>query len=1694
MSLWDPLNKTPEAKTPTGTGGLWSGVKSTSVDNAPAPEAPPVPDNTANTGLWSKVTPPVVPKLSTGPQDGAVLSPYQMKTSTPSVLAPGTPTTVDILKKTGKYLFDPKAETNVVPIGYTEESAKKLPPIKGPRIIVGTAKILGDIPKQILQSIPRAYLAVNDAFKNSGESTETPLGPIMSKLSGEDKYKNVNKDIQERLDRGDGILASYLGAISQKTLDVAFGAQIAATGLRTLSNILARPGITAEIEAWKTMGSPATDAELKANFRDLSKQFHPDATGGDDTAFKILNKANSLIEGKIPSTIDAVSNKAAQGAELLGRESSIWVDIAKPDLGIKANPGVAAEPLPFKQLESSGTKSISTESAPNQFIKTKERVLEGKSYIDYEIPNSPKSMLEIVNTSDGYRVRNVEVAPDLRGKGITKNAYEKINTESLQETGKTLRSSVTDAMTPDAKKVWNTLVDEGKAIFDTENDYFRFSPESTAQYKLPTPKIRDVIGRFANKTIHPEDVAQAKDFIDFYDGSYRALSPEAEQNLTQDAFRIAERYGGPKAASIKTTKALANFLEDLTKNQTSKFSRGTKLSGTKLPVADVKKALHEIIPEKDVRLYFRDDLIDGVAEGRYSKSDMNGYKSVLKPVIELYQENGLASLDTAYHEAGHYVLDNFMSKAEKDNFVALAKMELGPMKNLGYKIKGYNRSVEQRAEEYLMDEYAKAKMKGGSYDPKYKTFFQKVDAILKKIVDSYHDFVDHIKKLYKESGEGGYVKNPLAGDEPKPRKMGEVTIGGKKFDITKGGKMDLPVDRKAPAPKKVESKPKDLTPDLEHRQAEIEIRKEEIKNSPFNHPDNRFLVDKEKRVRELGDLKSPKLIKKLEDRIAESGVKDPTKFAEGFEKFQEKKAELAHLETDFKTRMKAKDKVDNLKKDIVKLESFGLPAKNLKQDIARTVEENNLAMTPSGQPLKIGREGIPIALNARQRALAASAPPLLEIAKPVPLVEGEEGEVRSIEIQAREALVRANQENGGDIGAFSLPHMVDAMQTPVNKKINFVDYIFITPDRVLKKVGLGDEAVQLMSEYNKYLKELPLNVDKVTEWSNQVPTESNGRIFDYLDGRAVTLRPNEKRVAMEIKDWLKEWATRLGLPKEEQITHYITHIFDDQLIKKEFDEDLAKIIDQKVPGAVYDPFLQKRLGALGYKRDTWGALDAYVKRATRKVYMDPVLEKIQSKIGSSAELSNVELSQWKYVQRYINNVNLRPSEFDTSIDNWVKASPIGYRLGQRPVARTTRIARQWVSRAMLGLNFGSAMRNLSQGVNTYSKLGEKYTAIGYTKLFSPEARAEIVSEGILGNDMVQDRSMSSTKKFWEKVDKGLYFFFENVEKVNRGAAYLGAKSKFLAENSEKLAEKGLMRYEIEAKAKEYAKKMVRDTQFTFGSIDTPVALQGDIVKTVAQFQSYTTKQIEFLNEMRKNKEWVGLLRYVAGSVAVLYSLGKLYGMTKKEILPIYRIGWPPATQFLGSIGGAVLNTPDAYGRPRTLKKKSQDIGKSFLTTIVPGGTQIRKTFRGANDITEEDSVAGKVKKLAFGKPYTPPKAKDTSPNAVALSDATAKATERRKAFKPTYDKITKLWKDGKTEEAQKAWDGLSTAEQTMFKTISTSEKSAATRETQKDVVDEVQQVMEMIKSGDKEGAKAVWDSLDDAEKKAFTSVYKKLNQ
>lgn len=702
----------------------------------------------------------------------------------------------------------------------------------------------------------------------------------------------------------------------------------------------------------------------------------------------------------------------------------------------------------------------------------------------------------------------------------------------------------------------------------------------------------------------------------------------------------------------------------------------------------------------------------------------------------------------------------------------------------------------------------------------------------------------------------------------------------------------------------------ELSADLSQKQTEIDLKKETLNTSPFKSVENKFMVDREGRIKELGNQKNPVVIRKMEDRMAQTGVTDPHEFSAGVEKYFQQKAEVKQLEKDFNAEKK--DFLQGKKDEVIGKD-------RMQKGLVQTPQPDEIAMNDNFE-------------NIEQH-----------------LADLEQGKtVLDRELETIRSLPKDVQK---EIEPLSVIIQKEAVN--VKEKVTWLDYLR-TPEHVLNKIGLGNVAKQLTKAYDTYLTELPQHIQTITDWSKQIEDSRKGNLFDYLDGKPVSLRPGEMKVATEIENYLADWADRLGLPDDNRIASYITHIFEKDFIQKEFDPDLAKIIGEKIPGQVYDPFLEKRLGKMGFVRDPWRALDAYTKRATRKVNMDPVLKQLKD-IGPK-----LEESQWNYIKRYADRINMRPTEIDNLVDNQIKQL-FGYRFGQRPVANITQKLRQMVYRGALGFNMGSAFRNLSQGANTYAVLGEKYTALGYASLMK-NGMAELKTNGVLLDGFIEDRTVSSTRQLLQKVDKGLMVFFETAEKINRGSAYYGAKLKAIDEGIS------------EEQAIDYAKHVVSQTQFKFSPIDTPVALQGDLVKVFTQFMTFNIKQTEFLAELAKTKSWGGLVRYLLASAAVMATVGKLYGGTWSDVIPTNRFTdgsglVAPIPKTAIDIFGLAAGSKNSYGQSNDFKTRLASVIKD-LTVFVPGGAQGKKTYQGIEAVSQGKDVTA-TGKTRYTIPQTP---------------------------------------------------------------------------------------------------------------------------
>lgn len=1120
--------------------------------------------------------------------------------------------------------------------------------------------------------------------------------------------------------------------------------------------------------------------------------------------------------------------------------------------------------------------------------------------------------------------------------------------------------------------------------------------------------------------------------------------------------------------------------------------------GAKITIEEAKKIIYDLIPKKDVQLIFEENLIgDGLskATGQYESAEQLVNKR-LKPIIRLYEEGGKVSASVTFHEAGHYMFDNFLTEAEQATAYKLAEENITLADKLKYRFHGY-KGEDIILEEYLMDKFAEQAAKEAGFKGPYKTFFEKLDKIIRGIIEKVKKVKKAIDDFVAARGGGnrGFVKNPLADEGDDLVKVGEnishpeigkieiidgvATIGNKKgygllkiqgdhpdvlpyikealrtakivekipqrtilqtegeksvrlivdhqlgtepktflnnayFVLREGiepptpgasnlrstaelpkhgtsdrSRTDIPsLERSNSGPLNyggngsiadngatvnppdeddffAPKKPADLRTQLEQSRTELEIKREAVSSHPAK--DLARFANKNGELPEVVEGGKSIFGKDGDQMVTKLGFTSSEEARNAYQDYLKGRRDLVVAETDFKNlRQKYREQLA-LDKDVISTKKFLQKVSN-KSD--KEIDEL------SRERLKLKQQRMQERAQARKEVAHENLRELEQsIYQTIPESIRETPQYQGL-IGARAAGTQFE-----DIPSFD--HIVIDVSTPVKQKVGLHD-ILRTPDRVLKKIGLGREARMLRIAHENIAAELPQHMDLIREWITTIPQGQTKLvkefIFDLLDGKPTrsNLTVAEKVLQSEVDQYFKDWADRLNMPEDQRLTHYITHLFERNFIQKEFDEDIAKIIRDKVPGSVYDPFLEKRLGKRGYLKDPWKAIEAYAKRAVRKVHMDPVLKEIEKVIT----LNKLEDSQFDYLKSLADRINLRPTKIDNALDNTIKQI-IGYKLGARPTTVLTRAGRKMVYRAMLGLNVGSALKNLSQGVNTFAKLGTRWTAVGYIKALTTFGGNELTEAGILTQDAIQDRTLSAVRRTLEKLDKGLFVAFDTAEYINRASAYYGAKAKAISQ--------GLPEHE----AITFAKKMVRDTQFQYGSIDTPLLLSSDISKTILQFGSYSAKQTEFLAEMIQNKEWAGLLRYVAASVFLVYTVGKVFNIDGSTFNPLTyiigenRLGKPPLLNLPIEILKALFNSPGYYGQPRDIGQKVKDVSKT-LYGYVPGGVQFSKTQAGIsayNDpkkkIVQSPGVAAKAALLgpknlpSYKKPTVKKKPKGT---------------------------------------------------------------------------------------------------------------------
>lgn len=559
----------------------------------------------------------------------------------------------------------------------------------------------------------------------------------------------------------------------------------------------------------------------------------------------------------------------------------------------------------------------------------------------------------------------------------------------------------------------------------------------------------------------------------------------------------------------------------------------------------------------------------------------------------------------------------------------------------------------------------------------------------------------------------------------------------------------------------------------------------------------------------------------------------------------------------------------------------------------------------------------------------------------------------------------------------------------------------MSPSQVLEKMGLRGKDLDLHSEIlkaesavnraNKADSEVLSEIAKILPDNKQ----AQGQIIDYIEGKRQTLDLGDAEVATQIKSFLDE--KRAGLEKLgfKTLDDYFPHIFDKN------DPEVIRLFQAKNTGEISFSNLKSRLSdSEDYSRDIMDVLSTYASGYNRKVYLEPAIKPIAD-LPKQVELSKAE-AEWVggYVDQLMGFDSSKMGDgFNAGIDAVLNKMGFDKATGKNHYAAALGTQRMVSAAATMGLNPGTAIRNMTQVVNTVAELGPVHSTTGMMdgmRLLATKAgREELQRVGILEGGVSQNYFDAITKtgvrgritKGRDAATKGLMSLIHVTDVSLRAQAYAGGKS--LA------AAKGL----TGEAAENFAIRKTIDSQFITSRVDMPLAFNGQGVRSLTQLATFSAKQAGFLKRMGvkmvKGADGEGFRMKDAGAVLSAVVTAGLATEALKPLLGFRETEWVPfydqAAPFIANtaLGDALesagipvdggdslyrsplvrLLTGDGKSKTGLIQAlQSGDVEKFWednWSQIVPAGTQWKKSTEGYETTTtgESRNASGKLRYL-----------------------------------------------------------------------------------------------------------------------------------
>ena len=447
------------------------------------------------------------------------------------------------------------------------------------------------------------------------------------------------------------------------------------------------------------------------------------------------------------------------------------------------------------------------------------------------------------------------------------------------------------------------------------------------------------------------------------------------------------------------------------------------------------------------------------------------------------------------------------------------------------------------------------------------------------------------------------------------------------------------------------------------------------------------------------------------------------------------------------------------------------------------------------------------------------------------------------------------------------------------------------------------------------------------------------QIVDYLEGGRQTLSATDQKTADAIRSLLDEKKAWLQDNGFATMDDYFPHMFD---VKG---PEAKRIFNAKTTGDIKFGNIKQRLSESDdYSREIIDVLSAYTQGINKKIHLEPTLKPLDD-LKVMDKVTDME-ADWinKYIAQLKGTGDRSALEkgFNSIVDGFLgktNSKATGgnhYRAvlgGQRMISAV----------ATMGLNPGTALRNLTQVVNTVAGIGPKWSAVGMVQgaralragKNSPEYK-EMMEAGVFSGGVSKnynaDLDEFSTKITGLKgksnaVANKMMLMVSVTDSTMRAQAYWGAKAS------------GLSKGMSEADAMKFAREKVIDTQFVTSKVDMPTNLNGPGMRSLTQLATFSAKQAEFMASlgvklvkgkdgtysMGRGEQAVSLLAAAGTAGVATAALEPLIGFNSEEFIPFY----PQIAPF---IPGANKEVSDALYRSPLVTLLAGD-GKSKMGLV-----------------------------------------------------------------------------------------------------------------------------------------------------------------